>query len=177
ATWIPVFLPRLVDAAIIERSPRRTPPALSPVRRQLLVNRNLPGVDRTVAAGAEVLDDAVHHLARAADSRGDVVLGEALGHHAHALLLDRVLFDELGEPAVDILEGQVENLLGEAAHLADEHADQVPSERRVAVEQSLDVAPRNHEKAARLESHDRSGTRPSVEHQLAEVVAHADRAE
>src|SRR5439155_20763582 len=103
---------------------REAPPAPSPMRRELLVNRNLLGVDRNVAARGEVLDDAVHHLARTADSRGDIVLGETLGQYAHALLLDRVLVDELGEPAVDVLQGQVENLLGEAAHLADQHADQ-----------------------------------------------------
>src|SRR2546427_11926629 len=135
----------------------RAPPAPSPVRRELLMNRNLLGVDRDVAARGEVLDDAVHHLARAADSRRDIVLGQALGHYARALLLDRVLVDELGEPAVDVLQGQVEDLLGEAAYLADQHADQVARERRAAIDQSLDVAPRNHEKAARLESHDRSG--------------------
>src|SRR5437879_10648452 len=124
------------------------PRALSPVRRELLVNRNLLGVARNVAARREVLDDAVHHLARTADSRGDIVLGEALGHHAHALLLARVLVDELGEPAVDIFQGEVENLLGEAAYLADQHADQVARERRVAIDQSLDVAAWDDETAA-----------------------------
>src|SRR3982074_982140 len=151
--------------------------APSPVRREFLVTRDLLGVDRNVAARGEVLDDAVHHLARAADSRGDIVLGQALGHYARALLFDRVLVDELGEAAVDVLQGQVEDLVGEAAHLADQHADQVARERRVAIDQSLDVAARNDKKAARLESHDRSGTLASVEHQLAEVVAYADGAE
>src|SRR5258706_232288 len=149
----------------------------SPMRGELLVNRDLLGVDRNVAAGGEVLDDAVHHLARAADSRGDIVLGQALGHYARALLLDRVLVDEFGEATVDVLQGQVEDLVGEAAHLPDQHADQVARERRVAIDQSLDVAARDHEKPARLESHDRSGARTSVEHQLAEVVAYADGAE
>src|SRR5258708_35420049 len=152
-------------------------PRGSPMRREFPVNGDLLGVDRNVAARGEVLDDAVHHLARAADSRGDIVLGQALGHYARALLLDRVLVDEFGEAAVDVLQGQVEDLLREAAPLADQHADQVARERRVAIAQSLDVAARNHEKAARLESHDRSGTLASVEHELAEVVAYADGAE
>src|SRR5438093_12669883 len=88
----------------------------------------------------------------------------ALGHYARALLLDRVLVDELGEPAVDVLKGQVEDLLGEAAYLADQHADQVARGRRVAIDQSLDVSPRNHEEAARLESPDRTRTGASVQH-------------
>src|SRR5882672_490397 len=164
-------------AAPTARADARAATHASPMRREFLVNRNLLGVDRNVAARGEILDDAVHHLARAADTRGDIVLGQALGHYARAPLLDRVLVDELGEAAVDVLQGQVEDLLGEAAHLADQHADQVARERRVAIEQSLDVAARDHEKAARLESHDRSGTLASVENQLAEVVAYADGAE
>src|SRR5438046_8077211 len=99
--------------------------APSPMRRELLVNRNLLGVDRDVPARREVLDDAIHHLARTADSRGDIVLGETLGHYAHALLLDRVLVDELGEPAVDIFPGAVEHLLGEASYFAGQPADAV----------------------------------------------------
>src|SRR2546425_10827267 len=43
-------------------APARGRRAPSPVRRELLVNRNLLGVDRDVAARGEVLDDAVHHL-------------------------------------------------------------------------------------------------------------------
>src|SRR5712691_3349231 len=89
----------------------REAPRASPMRREFLVDRDLLGVDRNVAAGGEVLDDAVHHLARAADTRGDIVLGQALGHYPGALLLDRVLVDELGEAAVDVLQGQVEDLL------------------------------------------------------------------
>src|SRR5258708_39108369 len=97
ATWIPGLLPSLIDVAIIERAPSGAPPALSPVRRELLVNRDLPGVDRNLAARREVLDDAVHHLAATADSRGDVVLGQAFGHHSRAVSFHRVLVDELGE--------------------------------------------------------------------------------
>jgi hypothetical protein len=62
-------------------------------------------------------------------------------------------------------------------HSADQHVDQVPREQRVALKQSLDVAQWNHETAARLEGHDRSGARASAENQLAEIVALADRAE
>src|SRR5258708_7248254 len=73
------------------RAGARAAPRASPMRREFPVNGDLLGVDRNVAARGEVLDDAVHHLARAADSRGDIVLGQALGHYARALLLDRVL--------------------------------------------------------------------------------------
>src|SRR5712691_10565400 len=76
------------------------PPRPSPVGGQFLVNRDVLGVDGDVAAGGEVLDDAAHHLARAADPRGDIVLREAFGDDAFAVLLDRVLVDEPGEPAV-----------------------------------------------------------------------------
>src|SRR5260221_583224 len=80
------------------------------MRREFLVNGNLLGVDRDVAAGAEVLDDAIHHLARAADSRGDILLRQAFGHHPRPVAFDRVLVEELGETAVDVLQGPVAHL-------------------------------------------------------------------
>ncbi len=89
---------------------------------------------------------------------------------------DRVLVEELGETAVDVLQGQIAHLPDQTAHPTDQHVDQMPREKRVALEQSLDVSQGNHETTARLEGHDRRGARAPVENQLAEVVALADRA-
>src|SRR5689334_15934323 len=112
------------------------------------MNRDVLGVYGDVAAGGEFLDDAAYHLARGADSRGDVVLREALANHASAALLDRVFVDKSGEPSVDILQGEVKNLAGEAAHLADQLVDQIAREFPIPLEQALDVSARDHEEAA-----------------------------
>src|SRR5260221_2834030 len=136
-------------AGAAARAEARAAPRASPMRGELLVNRDLLGVDRNVAARSEVLDDAVHHLARAADSRGDIVLGQALGHYARALLLDRVLVDELGEPAVDVLQGQSSEQHTSAPHSPSDLVCRLLLENQIAIEQSLDVAARDHEQAAR----------------------------
>src|SRR3974390_779001 len=81
--------------------PRRRGRPVLPVRREALVDADLLGVDRDVPARGEVLDDAVHHLARAADALGDVRRRQAIGADARAVLLDRALAAELGEAPRD----------------------------------------------------------------------------
>src|SRR4051812_49996710 len=61
-----------------------------PVRREFLQQDDLLRLDGDVAAGSEVLEDAAHHLARAADARGDVVLRQALGYGTAPARLDGV---------------------------------------------------------------------------------------
>src|SRR5260221_14700213 len=76
-------------AGAAARAEARAAPRASPMRGELLVNRDLLGVDRNVAARSEVLDDAVHHLARAADTPGDILLRQAFGHDSRPVVFDR----------------------------------------------------------------------------------------
>src|SRR5260221_14551999 len=86
---------------------------------------------------------------RRADTPGDILLRQAFGHDSRPVAFDRALVEELGEAAVDVLQGQVTHLPDETAHSTDQHVDQVPGEQRVVLEQSLDIAQRDHETAAR----------------------------
>src|SRR5258707_2751835 len=105
-------------AGAAARADARAAPRASPMRREFLVNRNLLGVDRDVAARGEVLDDAVHHLARAADSRGDILDRKSTRLNSSHANISYAVVCLHSEPAVDVLQCQVEDLLREAAHLA-----------------------------------------------------------
>src|SRR5260221_7574051 len=85
----------VLAAGAAARADARAAPRASPMRREFLVNRNLLGVDRDLAARGEVLDRPSHHLASAPASRADAVLCPTLTHPARPLLPDPVLVDEL----------------------------------------------------------------------------------
>src|SRR5437763_11258801 len=54
------------------RSARHAVTTHSPMGRQLALQGDPLRIDRDVAPGGEVAQDAAHHLPRAADARGDV---------------------------------------------------------------------------------------------------------
>lgn len=101
--------------------------------RAAVLNFDVLGVHRYVAACGEGLDDAVHHFAGAADSRCNVLLCQALRHHSPAVQIQRALINELGEAPVDVPQREVANLFDKAARLGDQQVDQVPREQRVAL--------------------------------------------
>src|SRR2546427_5314356 len=122
-------------------------PEFLPVGRELAVHDDLLRLDRDVAAGGEVAQDAAHHLARAADARRDLRLGETVRDDAAAAALDGAFLEILHQAAVDVLQREVHHARRERAHLADQLAQQVFRELRVAGEQRLDVALRDDEEA------------------------------
>ena len=75
-----------------------------PVLRQLLVDANLLAFHGDITARREISHDAAHHLARATDAGGDILLSQAFRNNRFAALPDGLLFHEPNESAVDILE-------------------------------------------------------------------------
>src|SRR5258706_580802 len=82
-------------AGAAARAEARAAPRASPMRGELLVNRDLLGVDRNVAARSEVLDDAIDRNSGVEGKSGDLGGGRIIKKKKSALLLDRVLVDEL----------------------------------------------------------------------------------
>src|SRR6185436_2502521 len=82
-----------------------------PARGRRLVDGDAAGLDRDVAAGGEVAQDAVDHLARGADARRDVLLRQLLRDHQLAALLDRELEQDARHAPVDVEHRQAAHVL------------------------------------------------------------------
>src|SRR3569833_365012 len=112
---------------------RSTPPlqcgllassATSIPRRQAIVNDDMLLLHVDVAAGGEVLQYPRHHLARGADTVGNVLLRElALDHEAIALRR-RHAEQGLRNTAVDVEQRQALHVVGEGAHAVREVFDE-----------------------------------------------------
>jgi len=99
--------------------------------------------------------------------------GDARAPRACPFARSRFSSMNLGETGpVDVLQGEVENLLREAAHLADQHGSGGGDAGLRS--SSPHVAARNHEKRHGSRVMIEAERGPPSEHQLAEVVAHAD---
>src|SRR4029453_10117296 len=107
------------------------PKRLSPVRRELLQDLYAFRVDRNIAAGGEIANDAAHHLARTADARRDIALREPFGDDALSVVLDCVLLHETNEPSVDVLQREVAYFRRERPHAGDQLLQHVAGEKRI----------------------------------------------
>ena len=105
---------------------------------------------------------------------GFIGAGGRWGPSAHAPALQKVPEVELY--AVCTAHADTAQAAAEKYGVKHAYGDVTAMGKDPQVEAAL-VAVRNHEKAARLQRHDRGRTRPAVEHQLAEVIAHAERVE
>src|SRR5688572_10284826 len=100
----------------------------SPVRRRLPVDHDPVGLDGDVSALNQVLEDAAHHLARAADAARDLGLGELLGDVLHAVLRDRALQQQACHAPVGVHEREAAHVLGEHPDAPDQLVDEVVGE-------------------------------------------------
>src|SRR5918992_3402363 len=84
----------------------RSSPAL-PARGRGLVDGDAAAFDADIAAGGEVAQDTIDHLARGADARRDVLLRELLGNHQLAVTLHREVEQGARDAPVYVQHGEV----------------------------------------------------------------------
>src|SRR3569623_953150 len=174
---------RVIGAPPDRKNLRSTPPlqcgllvssATSIPRRQAIVNDDMLLLHVDVAAGGEVLQYPRHHLARGADTVGNVLLRElALDHEAIALRRSHAV-QVLLNTAVDVEQRQALHVVGEGAHAVREVFDEAHGDVGVLGEHVFEDLFRQHAEAAALQGHHRGRTRRVVEQrELAEIFSRA----
>src|ERR1700674_764260 len=73
-----------------------------PARRWLFQDGYGSILDAEITACDQVLEQAADHVARSADTLGDVLLGEFLGNDQRPIALDGQRHDQPDQPAVDV---------------------------------------------------------------------------
>ena len=93
--------------------------------------------------------------------------------HAVRAFLDRERAQQRGDAAVDVLQGQHLDVLGQLAHARDQAVDQQQREVGLRDHELAQVGAGDHHAGGRLQCHHRGAAHPAVESDLADVLARA----